>query len=360
MSVTSFLKNIISTSAQPSPTQQPGEPWYVTQGISAEEARRRGRNAGTGAVIPQAPTPTIPTRTTSVTQPQTNFQQSPVPQSVTPTKKYSVQEMSDAINGLGSMVYGGRIASPIGSTQDIAATQDALAKQRAERSGLYGYDSQYHLSPDQLSQVDNSAESVLQDRLGASVSAYANEQVKSKGMAVNSDTGLTQGQSSLFNSIASEYFKSPLVAANDRTVVLKGVVDKIKSSPEMAANAAMQRNLVYSYIQALDTYQSAVREGEIDGVTALDSRVGSLLNEVTRINQGQTVRPEVALQIADAAKMLVDTINTGAKSKQAQFRARASAIGLGSTWDNFTGQGGGIDGNEQSGGDYQFIDGRWQ
>lgn len=143
---------------------------------------------------------------------------------------------------------------------------------------------------------------------------------------------LTPGQVNAFNSIVSKYNASPLIAAADRTAVLSATIKNIKKDP---SNGAQQLNLAYSYIQALDTYQSAVREGELSLVNSIDSRIGQLQGEITKIQNGQIVRPEVALQIAAAAETIVGTINQAAKQKAQSFASQANVVGLGPYWNQY-------------------------
>lgn len=145
---------------------------------------------------------------------------------------------------------------------------------------------------------------------------------------------LTPQQATQFNSIVDKFNKSPLIAAADRTIVLKNTIDQINKDPN---NGPLQLNLVYSYIQALDTYQSAVREGELGLVNSIDSKVGKLQNYVQQIQNGQIVRPEVAKEIATAAKQLVDTISEGAKAKAKSYKSQSDVVGLGDAWDQYIG-----------------------
>lgn len=144
---------------------------------------------------------------------------------------------------------------------------------------------------------------------------------------------LTSGQQNLLNGIINKYNASPLVAAADRTVGLKAAVDAIRKDP---GNAAQQLNLSYAYIQALDTYQSAVREGELSNLNSIDSKIGSLQNSVQQIQNGQIVRPEVAKQIADAAESVINAIYDGARAKAQSYKSQASVFGLGDVWDAYT------------------------
>lgn len=146
-------------------------------------------------------------------------------------------------------------------------------------------------------------------------------------------TGLTDPQRvSTFNSIVNNYSRSPLIAARDRTPVLERSITEIERNPN---DAALQMNLAYSYIQALDTYQSAVREGELQNINSIDSMVGSLQNAITQLTNGQVVRPEVARQIASAAKIIVDTIKTAAEQKTRMYESQATVSGVGDEWSRF-------------------------
>lgn len=145
-------------------------------------------------------------------------------------------------------------------------------------------------------------------------------------------TELTASQANQFNSIVGKYNASPLVAAADRTVVLKNSIKGINEDP---SNGAKQLNLAYSYIQALDTYQSSVREGELSLVNSIDSKAGQVQNYVQQIQNGQIVRPEVAKQIAEAASNVVSTIEEGAKNKAKSFESQANTIGLGDQWRQY-------------------------
>ena len=147
--------------------------------------------------------------------------------------------------------------------------------------------------------------------------------------------GLTSYQGvQVFDSIVGKYNASPLIQAADRTPVLKDSINAIRKDPN---NAALQLNLSYAYIQALDTYQSAVREGELSLVNSIDSKIGQLGNSVQQIQNGQIVRPDVALQIATAAEGIVNTINSAAKSKANSFQSQADVAGVGDKFKQFTG-----------------------
>lgn len=147
--------------------------------------------------------------------------------------------------------------------------------------------------------------------------------------------GLSDPQkASIFNSIVGKYNASPLIMASDRLPVLEEAIRAIQENPE---DAALQLNLSYAYIQALDTYQSAVREGELANLNSIDSKIGSLQNSIGQIQNGQIVRPEVAQQIAQAALGIVTTIQSAAAQKAQSFASQANVAGVGDEWSQYLG-----------------------
>jgi hypothetical protein len=142
-----------------------------------------------------------------------------------------------------------------------------------------------------------------------------------------------------FNGIANAADRSPLIKAADRTIVLGRAIDdilgnaskKITASP---TDPAKQMNLAYSYIQALDTYQSAVREGELGNLGMLGTQLEQLGVAAKRTAfEGAFMPKNVAENIARAAKVLNDTIQEGAQQKRQEFRNRAKASKVEDLWD---------------------------
>lgn len=143
---------------------------------------------------------------------------------------------------------------------------------------------------------------------------------------------LSGQKQTVFNRLIDLYNKSPLILAADRTTVLENSIKDIRKDPKAKFN---QMNLTYSYIQALDTYQSAVREGELGLVNSIDSKIGKIKNYVQQIENGQIVRPSVALEMATAAESIINTIKNAAKAKKSSFRSQAVVNGLEKEWDRY-------------------------
>ena len=166
---------------------------------------------------------------------------------------------------------------------------------------------------------------------------YQNEDANRKAKAAGSTnaSGLTNYQTvNTFNRIVDKFNASPLIQASDRTPVLDQAIKSARTTP---SNGSVQLNLVYSYIQALDTYQSAVREGELGLVSSIDSSVGKFNNIIQQVQNGQIVRPEVIKQIADASEQIVNTIKTAATAKAKGFQAQADVSGVGPEFKQFSG-----------------------
>lgn len=156
-----------------------------------------------------------------------------------------------------------------------------------------------------------------------------------KSSTKKGDDELTMTQKvNTFNKIVGQYNNSPLIKASERTPVLSGTIDAVLKNPK---DAALQLNLSYAYVQALDTYQSAVREGELNNLNSIDSKIGQIQNYVQKMSNGQIMRPEVAKQVAESAKSIVDLINAAAKQKSQSFRSQAQVSGIGDQWDQYTG-----------------------
>lgn len=143
----------------------------------------------------------------------------------------------------------------------------------------------------------------------------------------------TPQQIARFNSIVESYNRSPLVRAADRTLVLQDAVNEVRKDP---SNAVKQMALAYGFIQISDTYQSAVREGELQNITALATRLQQLQIEANRIyTTGAFMPPGLAQQIATTSEQMIKAISAGRQQKLREYQARARVSGVGDMWDVF-------------------------
>lgn len=273
---------------------------------------------------PQAYVPPAPTPAPTQPVPTSNFNGK---------SQYSDEDITNLFNEISGSLNKGNVYNQQlgGSAMDqLSRLQAQKANEKAGRTGLYEIDPNMAFSPDQIRQQRGAADSFYDEQLGK----YAGMAQKESTASGKTQFGeLTSTQASMLNNIITRYEKSPLIQAVDRTPILSKSIQSIYANP---SDAALQMNLSYAYIQALDTYQSAVREGELSNLNTIDSRIGDIQKEITKITSGQIVRPETAIKIADAANELVTTIKSAAKNKAQSYRSNAAVFGLEDQWDAYT------------------------
>ena len=164
--------------------------------------------------------------------------------------------------------------------------------------------------------------------------ADANRKARIAAAGVNATTGMNPKQTSVFNSIIEHQNKSPLIMAADRASVLKDITEAVSKDP---TNSALQVSFIYSMIQALDTYQSAVREGEINLVAGTQGLQEKIQNLPDKINSGTPLNPTAIARYVDVSKKLTSSIDSAAQKKKNVFKAQAISNGIGEQytgWDN--------------------------
>lgn len=180
-------------------------------------------------------------------------------------------------------------------------------------------------------------------------SAYQNEDANRKrsiaAAGVANSYGMSPGQVSVFNSVVDKYNKSPLVAANDRAVILKDVTSALEADPN---NASLQVSFIYSMIQALDTYQSAVREGEIGLISSTQGLGDRLSNLPSKIQNGTPLSANKVAEYISTARVLTNSIANAATQKRQGFSAQANIAGIGAPFNDFVNA---ISGQPVTGGD---------
>jgi len=144
--------------------------------------------------------------------------------------------------------------------------------------------------------------------------------------------GLTTQQIATFNSIVNKYQASPLVKAADRTLVLKTVSDELENDP---TNAALQVSFIYSMIQALDTYQSAVREGEIGLIGSTQGVLDKIQNLPAKIEKGSVLSTKKVDEYIKVAETLTDSITKAAEKKETEFSSQANVSGIAGAWTEY-------------------------
>lgn len=176
---------------------------------------------------------------------------------------------------------------------------------------------------------------------------YQNEDANRKrsiaAAGVANDYGMNPRQATLFTTLADRMNKSPLVAANDRAKILKTITEEVAIDPK---NASLQVAFIYAMIQALDTYQSATREGEIGLIKGTQGLKDRLTNLPDQIERGTILNPNVIKEYVATARTLTTAINSAAASKQQQFAAQAEISGIGPAFNQLLQMTGGDTGGQ--------------
>ena len=126
-----------------------------------------------------------------------------------------------------------------------------------------------------------------------------------------------------FNTIVSQYTRDPIVAAADRTDVLRETAKSILS-PTLPKNPPRQLRLAYAYVGAIDNYLSTVRESELENLGSLDTKVNQYRVMLKRIeDEGGFLSQTNAENIARDAIELADILQKSQQKKARQYSARA-------------------------------------
>lgn len=177
---------------------------------------------------------------------------------------------------------------------------------------------------------------------------YQNEDANRKrsiaAAGVANSYGMNAKETAIFNSIVDKQNNSPLVAANDRAVILRDITSQLEKDP---SNASLQVSFIYSMIQALDTYQSAVREGEIGLISSTQGLGDQIQNLPSKIQNGTPLSANKVKEYINTARVLTDSIAGAADKKRRAFAAQANIAGVGPAFNDYLGA---VSGNPPQGG----------
>lgn len=155
---------------------------------------------------------------------------------------------------------------------------------------------------------------------------------RKRAITTATESGMSSKEVTVFNGIVDKYNKSPLVAANDRVSILRTMTEQLGKDKR---NSALQVSFIYSLIQALDTYQSAVREGEIAVVGSTQGVADQIANLPDKIAKGSILSESVIDRYIGVANTLAGSIQTAADKKKTTFGAQARVAGVGDAWDDY-------------------------
>lgn len=153
---------------------------------------------------------------------------------------------------------------------------------------------------------------------------------KDGGLDITSS--MTPKQVAIFNSLVDKQNKSPLIAANDRASILATTTNELENDTR---NSALQVSFIYSLIQALDTYQSAVREGEIGLIGSTQGVYDQIANLPAKISGGSTLSDAKVRQYINVARTLKNSIESAATAKRNAFAKQAEIVGIGDAFNEY-------------------------
>ena len=146
--------------------------------------------------------------------------------------------------------------------------------------------------------------------------------------------GLTDYQTTqTFLNISNKYQADSIInqAVNGQTAVT--IADQIIADP---SSATAQLSSLYLFVKNLDP-NSAVREGEIALANQAQSYLQRFATTITRINEGQVIAPDTALEFAKATKQLAQAWNQTAQRRQKQYQSQADTLGVGTQFGSYLG-----------------------
>ena len=232
-----------------------------------------------------------------------------------------IQELAKTAGNLGASP---EVINKILNSPDLSSAYESAGSYAGGGTGIIGEYNFYKAQAEATGQVP------------MSFNAYQTEDANRKrsiaAAGVGGTSGMNSKQVAIFNSLVDKQNKSPLIAANDRAGVLKDVTSALKKDP---TNAALQVSFIYSMIQALDTYQSAVREGEI-GLLASTQGVGDkITNILPKVQGGNPLSENKINEYINVANLLTSSIEKAAQKKKDAFTAQANIAGVGGAFNEY-------------------------
>lgn len=345
-------------SQQPQNVNQPQALWSDTQNISPYQAHQQGVSALTGETLPTRNQPSSGNYTTPQSgQASQGSAQIVLPQSASKSSSRATpEELAAAFNRTGKLLHGGAVMPDPGSLADILKLQKEIADNNYNRTGMFDNSDLRGLSPDQLKQVEGSANDFLNNRLQGAADAYDAR----KKEEVSATKGSSVSEHALDNerALLSMYTSQPIVKDYNTVITSKLGIDNILKS---GVGGAQDLATVYSFMKALDP-GSVVRESEY--ATAANS--GNIFTGALARFNG-LMNPSGGFISPQLKKEFQNIVNSKMKSQQSQYdnyrkQVRDIAERQGLNPDNvtidFTG---GFDNyNDNSTGDYKFVNGKWQ
>lgn len=144
--------------------------------------------------------------------------------------------------------------------------------------------------------------------------------------------GMTPRQSVVFNQIAAEYGKDPIIVQGDKAKAISKMADNIIANPN---DPMQQLSAMYLYVKNLDS-DSAVRAEEQKLLQLTQSYWSTWGNELARaLGEGRVLNPKAATDAAKATKQLAEAWAASSNARSSRARARALVSGVGPQFDQY-------------------------
>lgn len=149
--------------------------------------------------------------------------------------------------------------------------------------------------------------------------------IAAAGASIVGGTDMNTKQQAVFNTIVDKMNNSKPIQAQQRTDVLQNTINAVKSNPKDSAN---QLALIYGTIQILDSYQSAVREGEISLVQDTQGFKEKMNNLYDKVDNGSQLDQEAINRYVKLAQSMINTTRETAELQKNNYRAQAQINGI--------------------------------
>lgn len=150
-------------------------------------------------------------------------------------------------------------------------------------------------------------------------------------LAMNS--GLTDKQVSLFKSTTDKFQADPIIKLGEKAQNSVYLADEVIVDP---GNPTKQLTSLYTFIKQLDP-DSVVREAEVELAGQAQSYISKWRTSIEKLGEGKILSEKTATELAKETKVLADRLIADANRKLDQYKAQASILGIGESFDEYLG-----------------------
>jgi len=161
---------------------------------------------------------------------------------------------------------------------------------------------------------------------------YQNEDANRKiAIAAAGTNGLSTQQTQNFLRITDKFQADGVINTGQKAVSAVEIADRVIANPNSAGS---QLSILYTLVKNLDA-DSAVREGELALAQQTQSYFGRFQNSFTRIEKGQIISPDAAVQLANETKELAKAWKAAATRREKQYKSQAQIAGIGDAFNQY-------------------------